>query len=96
MKWNADIIRDTETNTYRAIITSESGPEIEAYGDGWKELVRNVEFLSGIRFPARKCFKWQRFSDFEQIAGIDASHTRQSCVVTMADRRSGWHRWNVS
>lgn len=90
--FNADIIRDTTTNEYRALIDfGNCVCEVEA--TGWRELCANVERDAGIRFPLKKYFKFEKLSDFEQIAGIDASHVRPSCVVTMQDRRSGWNRW---
>ena len=94
-KFNADIIKDTENNTYRAIISFEDKPDVTAYGDGWRDLCDNVKFITGICFPLRKFFKWSKLSDWEQIAGIDASHVRPSCVVTIEDRRNGWMRENV-
>lgn len=93
MRWNCDIIRNTDTNEYRALIEFENCVcEVEAYG--WRELCANVKRDTGIRFPMKKYFKFEKFSDFEQIAGIDASHARPSCIVTMKDRRNGWKRWN--
>ena len=91
-RWNADIIRDTETNHYRALFTFYSGPGVEAAGDGWRELCDNVTLLTGIRLPHRKWFSFSKLSDWEQIAGIDASHTRQTCIVSRDDRRQGWRR----
>ncbi|MBO4796760.1 MAG: hypothetical protein J5553_05175 [Verrucomicrobia bacterium] len=94
-RWNADIIRDTTVNSYRAIFAFESGPDVEVYGDGWRELCDNIRFVTGIEIPMKKYFKFQRLSDWEQIAGIDASHTRPTCVVTMADRKNGWRRERI-
>lgn len=92
-KWNADIIRDTELNRYRAIITFDDRPEVDTEGSGWRELCANVRRLAGISFPLRKYLQWGKLSDYEQIAGIDACHTRKSCVVTTKDRKSGWMRF---
>lgn len=91
-RWNADIIRNKEANEYRAIIAFEDFTEVEATGNGYRELCANVELLTGIRLPRSKAFSWQKLSDWEQYAGIDASHTRPTCIVTMADRRAGWRR----
>ena len=94
-KWNADIIRDNETNRYRAIITFEDRPEIDVESNGWRELCANVRRACGICFPMKKHFQFANLSDWEQIAGIDASHTRASCIVTMEDRRNGWMRFKT-
>ena len=93
-RWNADIIRDTETNEYRALFAFETGPDIEAVGHGWRELCDNVTFLTGIRLPRCKAFSWHKLSDWEQLAGIDASHIRPTCIVSKTDRRYGWRREN--
>ena len=91
-KWNADIIRDETTGEYRAVVSFEDKPDCEIYGNNYRDLLDNVVFLTGIQFPRRKYLKFSRLSDFETIAGIDASHTRESCVVTKSDRRAGWRR----
>lgn len=94
-KWNADIIRDINFNRYRAIITFEDRKEIDIEGNGWKELCSAVYRVSGIRFPMKKYFQFSKLSDYEQIAGIDASHTRNSCIVKMSDRKAGWMRYKT-
>lgn len=91
-KWNADIIQNEATGEYRAVISFDDRPDVEAYGDDYRELLDNVTFITGIRFPRKKYLKFYRLSDWETIAGIDASHTRESCVVTKEDRRAGWRR----
>ena len=92
MKWNCDIIRNTDTNEYRASVEREDGFSVDVYGDNWRDLCKNVRSALGITFPLKKYFEFSRLSDFEQIAGIDASHTRATCIVTMKDRFAGWMR----
>lgn len=51
---------------------------------------------TGIEIPLKKYFRFEKLSDFEEIAGIDASHPRENgCIVTMQDRRNGWKRWEI-
>lgn len=92
-KWNADIIRETDTNRYRAIISFDNKPDIAVEGNGWRDFYKNVDQIAQIRFPMHKFFQWSKLSDFEQIAGIDACHVRPSCIVTKEDRRNGWKRY---
>lgn len=92
-KWNADIIRDTDTNRYRAIISFNYRRDADIEGNGWRDLCENVRRATGICLPLRKFFQWSKLSDFEQIAGIDACHVRPSCIVTREDRRNGWARF---
>lgn len=94
-KWNADIIRNEETGEYRAILSFDDKPDIEVHGNDYRKLLDNVVFLTGIRFPRKKYLKFSRLSDWETIAGIDASHVRESCIVTAADRKAGWNRWEI-
>lgn len=94
-KWNADIIRDTTCNRYRAIITFDYRPEVDIEGNGWKDLVSAVRRATGICFPMKKYFQFSKLSDWEQIAGIDASHVRATCIVTRADRKNGWMRYKT-
>lgn len=91
-KWNADIIRNETTGEYRAIVSFEDMPDCEVYGNNYRNLLDNVVFLTGIWFPPKKYLKFSRLSDWETIAGIDASHTRASCIVTKEERRAGWRR----
>lgn len=92
--FNADIIRDKAANTYRGIFEFEQC-SCEVTGAGWKEFRENVKRDTGIEIPLKKYFRFEKLSDFEEIAGIDASHPRKSCIVTMQDRRNGWQRWAI-
>lgn len=94
-KWNADIIRDEIAGEYRAIFSFDSKLDCEVYGSNYRELLDNVVFVTGIRLPRKKYLKFSKLSDWETIAGIDASHTRESCIVTKEDRRAGWRRETV-
>ena len=92
--FNADIIRDNTENTYRGIFEFEQCA-CEVSGNGWKEFRENVRRDTGIEIPMKKYFKFEKLSDFEEIAGIDASHPRETCIVTMKDRKAGWTRWTM-
>lgn len=91
--FNCDIIHEIGTG-YRAIVSYPDWPdvEIDMFPD-WKTFVDEVIRITGIRLPARKYFKFSRLSDFETVAGIDASHPRTTCIVSAQDRRNGWKRW---
>lgn len=95
-KWKADIIH-VDGEGYRAIFSMDSGEEMDiaAACVPWRELCRLIDDYIGIRLPSKRCFKFEKLSDFEQIAGVDAATTRESCIVTMEDRRAGWVRWDV-
>ena len=56
----------------------------------WSGFADAVQVAAGVFLPARKNMKFQRLSDFEMIAGIDGSHVRKDCCVTLKERRSGW------
>lgn len=56
----------------------------------WSDFADTVQVVAGLSLPARKIMKFQRLSDYEMIAGIDGSHVRNDCRVTLKDRRSGW------
>ena len=90
--FNADIIRNTETNEYRAICSFPNRPDVSAEGIGWKAFWEDFRNKTGIWLPARKYFCFCKLSDFEQLAGVDASHVRKSCIVTKQDRLRGWRR----
>ena len=93
-EFNADIIHETGAG-YRAIFSFPDQPDIDIDLCGtWKELTDAIRIATGIRIPRRTSFRFSKLSDFETIAGIDASHIRdQGCIVTSADRKNGWCRW---
>jgi len=90
-KWNMDIFYGPSIG-YRAEMCSEFWPDVifDRAGMNWRELSAEIRRKTGISIPARKYFKFENLSRWEKIAGIDASHTRKSCIVTMTDRKSGW------
>ena len=91
--FNADIIH-VDGSGYRAIFSFPDYPDIDIDLCGtWKDFRDEVKRVCGIWLPARKWFSWSKLSDFEQLAGIDASHTRKTCIVSARDRRNGWIRW---
>lgn len=92
--WNADIIH-TPGRGYRAIFSFPECPDYNSeYCRTWKELADAIRIATGVRIPRRKSFKFSRLSDWETIAGIDASHIRENgCIVTSEDRKNGWCRW---
>ena len=94
-RFNADIIRDKTDNTYRGIFECDLC-SCEVLGNGWRDFADNVKRDTGIEIPLKKHFVFEKLSDFEEIAGIDASHTRKSCIVTMQDRKNGWCRWELA
>lgn len=91
MRFNMDIIHKTGAG-YRAIITTENGSETETAGRNWEELRTATTSVAGLDIGKRKYYSFYKLSDFETVAGVDASHVRQSCMVTMQDRRNGWSR----
>ena len=88
-KWTADILYSKEDG-YRGIFEFEQGGEITVYGSNWKTFREEVAYQTGVALPMRKYFPFQKLSDYEQIAGIDAANCRHTCMVDMMDRLLGW------
>lgn len=96
--WCADIIHtdgadDFPKFAYRGTFYFKTGADVTAYGVDWNSFCTDVRLKTGIRLPLRKSMKFYKLSDFEQIAGIDAAHSRQEhgCIITKKERFcDGW------
>ena len=95
-RWNMDIIHSADG--YRAIISTDNTADINIdFSKTWQEFAAEVKYITGISLPIRKHISFYKLSDFEQYAGIDASHCRpQGCIVSAKERRQGWRRESIT
>lgn len=94
-RWTCTIIQNTETGKYRVAQMLEEGKEIIGFKENvdWKTLTDSIKQITGISFLKRKDMIFERLSDFEKIATIDATQYRgvgKDCRVTIAERKAGW------
>lgn len=90
-RWCCTIIYNVETSLYRAIMQVE-GKHIEEVNDWltYLALRKRIRALTGIEILKRKDMKFERLSDFEKYATIDATQIRADCRVTREERLNGW------
>lgn len=81
---------------YRAIL------EIDGYtvrdlpeNVGYAELRKAIKCMTGKEIPYCKDMIWEKLSDCEHIATIDATQPRKDCHVTLSERQNGWKpKWD--
>lgn len=89
MKWTLTVIQCD--GKYRAIMETDNGYIDELPSEvNYKTLKEAIRFKTGVEILKRKDMVFERLSDFEKIATIDATQPRRDCRVTMAERKSGW------
>lgn len=90
-RWCCTIIYDESTRTYRANMLIE-GKYVEGLEEGltYLALRKRIRALTGIEILKRTSMKFERLSDFEKYATIDATQTRHDGRVTAAERLRGW------
>lgn len=94
-RWTCTIIQNTETGKYRVADFQINGkkvivtfPEFSYYR--YVDLRTLIKIKTGIDILKRKDMIFEKLSDFEKIATIDATQIREDCRVTMAERKAGW------
>ena len=92
MKWTCTVIQ--KDGKYRAVMLVDN-KEINNLPSevDYNTLKNAIRTLTGIEILKRKDMIFEKLSDFEKIATIDATQYRgegKDCRVTIADRKNGW------
>lgn len=92
MKWTLTVIQSN--GKYRAIMLMDN-KEVEDLPSevDYKTLKEAIKLKTGVTILQRKEMIFEKLSDFEKIATIDATQYRgegKDCRVTMEDRKNGW------
>lgn len=90
-RWCCTVIYNEYDGRYRAILQVE-GKRIEEVNEylPYLALRKRIRALTGIEILKRTDMKFERLSDFEKIARIDATQPREDCRVTLKEVWSGW------
>lgn len=90
-KWTCTVIQNTDTGKYRAFMDID-GKSVEGlpFDVGYNILRQEIKNITHKEILKRKDMAFERLSDFEIIATIDATQTRNDCRVTLAERINGW------
>ena len=94
-KWTCTIIQNTENSLYRVADFRSDGKDITErfcvpFDLDYRGLVIFVKEETGICLLKRKEMIFERLSDFEKIATLDATQEREDCRVTIKERIAGW------
>lgn len=91
MKWICTIIQSN--GKYRAIMEMDGNTVEDLPSEvNYKTLKEAIRSKTGVVILKRKDMIFERLSDFEKIATIDATQYRENrdCRVTIEDRKNGW------
>lgn len=94
MKWTCTIIQCD--GKYRAVMLIDN-KEVDGIASDvdYRTLSQSIKQITGIEILKRKDMIFERLSDFEKIATIDATQPRNDCRVTVIERINGWNPcWN--
>lgn len=94
MKWTCTIIQ--RDGKYRVVMLIDN-KEVDGIASNvdYRTLSQSIKQLTGIEILKRKDMIFERLSDFEKIATIDATQPRNDCRVTVTERINGWNPcWN--
>jgi len=90
-RWAATFIQNTETGKYHCTINTENAGFIDFWDEyDWISLCNEIRISTGICMLKRKDMHFEKLSDFERIATIDATQTRDDCRVSLDEIRQGW------
>lgn len=90
-KWAMTVIYNCDTRKYNATMNTEKG-----FIDFWEDMDYNtlkkaVYDITGVQILNRNRMIFEKLSDFEKIATIDASGGKiGDCRVTLNDIKMGW------
>lgn len=92
-KWTCTVVKDA-TGKYYARLTI-GGYDVEGLPEhvNYKTLKETIRQKTGIEILKHKDMIWERLSDTEMIATIDATQYRRKgkdCRVTIEERKNGW------
>lgn len=93
-KWTCTIIQ--RDGKYRAVMLINN-KEVDGIASDvdYRALSQSIKQITGIEILKRKDMIFERLSDFEKIATIDATQPRNDCRVTVTERINGWNPcWN--
>lgn len=95
-KWTCTVIQNTGIGKYHAnMLINNKIVDGIPFDVDYKTLMEAIKRITGISILKRKEMIFERLSDFEKIATIDATQTRNDCRVTVEERISGWMPcWN--
>lgn len=95
-KWTCTVIQNTGSGKYHAnMLINNKIVDGIPFDVDYKTLMEAIKRITGISILKRKEMIFERLSDFEKIATIDATQTRNDCRVTVEERISGWMPcWN--
>ena len=94
-RWTCTIIQNIETGLYRVADFRIDGKDITErfrvpFNLDYRGLVTFVKEETGITLLKRKEMIFERLSDFEKIATLDATQEREDCRVTIKERIAVW------
>ena len=95
-KWTCTVIQNTDSGKYHAdVLINNKSVDGIPFDVDYKTLTEAIKRVTGISILKRKEMIFERLSDFEKIATIDATQPRNDCRVTVTERINGWNpRWN--
>jgi hypothetical protein len=78
-------------NKYHAVMQIEGGNvyDLDENVD-YRTLSKSIEDKTGITILKCKDMIFEKLSDIEKIATIDATQYREDCRVTMKELKNGW------
>lgn len=92
MKWTLTVIQSN--GKYRAIMLMDNKEVEDLPAEvNYKTLKEAIKLKTGVEILKRKDMIFEKLSDFENVATIDATQYRgegKDCRVTMEDRKNGW------
>lgn len=96
MKWICTIIYNKTIGKYRAImeVNGRSIDNLPVDVD-YNTLKNEIKRITGKEILKRKDMIFERLSNYELIATIDAASCRKDCRVTIAERKNGWKPLSV-
>lgn len=97
-RWTCTIIQNTENGLYHVADFTIEGKDITEkfrvpFDLDYRHLMSFIRKETGIEILNRKDMIFERLSDFEKIATIDATQYRgedKDCRVTIKERIAGW------
>jgi hypothetical protein len=96
-RWFCKIIKNSE-NKYYAVMEIEGKTIYDlAENVDYKTLRKSIENKTGITILKYKEMIFEKLSNTEKVATIDATQTRNDCRVTIKELINGWQpAWNKS
>lgn len=89
--WVCTVIQNIETGKYR-VDMEVAGRRVDGLpiDVDYNTLKSEIKRITNKSILDRKDMIFERLSDFEKIATIDAASVRRDCRVTLKERINGW------